>query len=98
MSVELLIRRAQSELRLRPDQIHHRFRLSQIKLAVEKRALRKFSRIGHPGSCAQQQIQQPASDQYSPVTTDLNDILSGVTGRSSEKRDQHVIYLNGTVM
>src|SRR5215469_13233809 len=57
MASELFVCSAQSQLRLRTDQIHDRFRLSQIKFAVQKRPLREFSGIGHPGSRIQHQVQ-----------------------------------------
>ena len=90
---ELLGSRAQSEIGLRGDQVHHRLRLGEIHLAVEKRALRKLTRQRRPRAVDEQQLQDSPGDEHATVARDLDDILAGVAGRRAENGQQHIIEL-----
>jgi hypothetical protein len=83
--------RAQSEIGLRADQIDHRLGLSEVHFAVEKGALGEFARTCRAGTGAHARLKDLCGNQRSSVATDLDQILSGVTGRRAVDSKHHLI-------
>jgi hypothetical protein len=83
--------RAQSEIRLRADQIDYRLGLSEVHFPVEKGALSEFAWTCRSGTSAQTRFKHLCRNQHSSVATDLDQILSGVTGRRTMDGKHHLI-------
>src|SRR4029450_10574543 len=94
---ELFSGRAQSEIGLRADQIDDCLRLSEVHFAVEKGALCEFARTRRPRTRPQAHFKDSRGNQHSAVTTDLNQILSGITGWRV-KNGQHYFISQSTVL
>ena len=88
---ELLRCRAQREVGLRPDQIHHGLGLGEIHFAVEERALGELARLRPARTVCEHGIEHAPCHEDAAVAVDLDDILAGVARRRAVHTEQHVV-------
>src|SRR5262249_47837247 len=84
-------RRAQSQIGLRADQIDYGLGLSEVHLAIEEGALSEFARAPRARTSAQARFEDRCGNQRSSMATDLDQILSSVTGRRAVDRKHYLI-------
>ena len=75
----------------RIDQVHHRFGLGQIHLAVEEGTLREFARRGRPRPGGKQGGEHGLRHDHAAMTADLHHVLTGVAARCAEHGEQHLV-------
>src|SRR6202043_1509766 len=79
LTFELLGCRAQGQISAGANQIDDRFRLGQVHLAVQERALGKFSGPRSARSCAQTRLQNFRGNENPSMTANFDEMLSGIT-------------------
>ena len=77
--------------RVRGNEIGHRFGLTQIHLAIQKRTLGKLSRLSWLGSGSDQQVHQLILNKLGAMTGDLYHMFTGVGVRSLKQTHQNFI-------
>ena len=65
--------------------------MGKVHFAVEERAFGKFAGSRRAGAGAQTSVEHFRADQCAAVTTDLDQIFAGVTGRRAMNRHHHLI-------
>src|SRR4030095_7118225 len=73
------------------DQVNYRLGLSEVHFTVEKGALCEFTWTRRARTGAQALFKDLCRTQRSSVATDLDQILSGVTGRRTMDRKHYLI-------
>ena len=90
-SLELGRRRLGRGFSPRGDQVHHRLRLGQIHLAIEKGASGEFARGCACGAGHQDGPQYPLSHDHAAVSANLDHILPRVAVRGTKDSQQDII-------
>jgi len=74
-----------------PDQIHDGFGLRHIHLAIQESALGKLAWLRHARAAVKTRFEDARRDENSTVTTDLDQIFPGITGRRAMDREHDLI-------
>ena len=90
---ELPGRRAQREIGLRADQIHHGLGLREIHFSMKIRALRELARFRRPRAAPQQEFEDAPRNQHAAMAGNLDHILARVARGRAEDREQHIVQL-----
>ena len=87
---ELFLGEAQGERGAGADDIHDRFGLGQVHLAIEKCSSREFSGLGRAGPCRSTASRMPGGDQHASMAMEFCHIFSRVAARRA-KDDSHAL-------
>lgn len=90
-SFQLLIRGAKREIALGANQIHDRFGLCQIHLAVQECALGEFARPRRACPGMETGFENAGRYENSTVATDLHQIFTRITGRGAMDREHDLV-------